>query len=434
MTRKIDNKKHLFLDKNKDISHIDHSLASVESHISRRDGKWTGVFKDYTLTSAFQPIFSLAHRRPVGHEALLRAFRPNGDSVSPLDVFVMAGTEAETTLLDRLCRAMHVRTYRTDGPDNSWLFLNVNPTVVMHGKSYGTFFENLLQHHNFPTHRVVVEILEDSIHDESQLSEAVGYYRDLGCLVAIDDFGSGHSNFERIWGLAPDIVKLDRSILIQAASKKKVRRVLPSLVSLLHEAGCLVVMEGIESEDEALISMDADVDFVQGYYFGRPVAALEGGAEKVCTLTRLCEKFKAASTHESNAHQARTSAHIAEFRTCVTALQSGVAFEAACTALIGLAGVVRCYLLDGDAVQMGRNLTSPSGAAKADPRFHPLEDVSGARWFRRPYFRRAIEQPGEVHMSRPYLSLTGTRMCVTLAIALERGGNRVVLCCDLAYE
>lgn len=181
----------------------------------------------------------------------------------------MASADADKMLLDRLCRALHLCTYQAVGPQNSWLFLNVKPAVVLHGRTYGIFFADLLERHRFPAHRVVVEILEDSILDEPQLAEAVGYYRGLGCLVAIDDFGCGHSNFERIWALSPDIVKLDRSILVQATAKSKVRCVLPGLVSLLHEAVSLVVMEAIVTEDEALIAMDADADFVQGCYFGR---------------------------------------------------------------------------------------------------------------------------------------------------------------------
>ncbi len=436
MNRNTDSKKQLPFDKRKEnLFDVSSCRESVETHLCMRDEKCVGTFMGLTMTSAFQPIFSLAHRRPVGHEALLRARSANGDSISPLDVFGMAGTEAETTLLDRLRRALHVRTYLDQRLDNSWLFLNVNPAVVMHGKDYGIFFSDLLERYGFPAHRVVVKILEDSTHDESKLSPAVGYYRDLGCLVAIDDFGSGYSNFERIWGLAPDIVKLDRSILTQAAPKKKVRRVLPSLVSLLHEAGCLVVMEGIESEDEALIAMDADVDFVQGYYFGRPAETLKIESVETCTLMRLCEQFKNASAEESKAQEARIAAHISEFRTCVAALQADVPFESACTEFVRRAGVARCYLLDPNARQIGRKLTSSAHTAKVDPRFLPLEDVSGAHWFRRPYFRRAIGQPGVVHMSRPYLSLTGMHICVTLAIAIEYGsGNRVVLCCDLDCE
>ncbi len=414
---------------------VSSSLESVEARMHTRDGQCVGTFMDLTLTSAFQPIFSLAHRRPVGYEALVRAVRASGDSVSPLDVFNMAGTEGESTMLDRLCRAIHVQNYGIHGPEKNWLFLNVNPAVVTHGKSYGAFFSDLLKSHNFPAHRVVVEILEGSTRDESKLSEAVGYYRDLGCLVAIDDFGSGRSNFERIWDLAPDIVKLDRSILIQAVAKRKARRVFPGLVSLLHEAGCLVVMEGIESENEALMAMDADVDLVQGYYFGRPAATLGSDAETACALPRLCEKFKDASAKESEAHQTRIAAYVSGFRECAGSVQLGAPLDVACAKFIGRTSVVRCYLLDENGLQIGPNLTPPHGAAKADPRFLPLEDASGARWFRRSYFRRAIGQPGKVHMSRPYLSITGIHMCITLAIAVDRStGDQVVLCCDLDSE
>jgi len=436
MSRQLDRKEERVLaGKGEEYANVsDLVLNSIDTHIQKHDGKTTAAFKGLQLTSAFQPIFSLAHRRAIGHEALLRACTFRGDAVSPLDVFGMVTVEAETTHLDRLCRALHVRTYQTMGIDNSWLFLNVNPVVVTHGRIHGAFFSDLLARYGFPAHRVVVEILEDSIHDESQLAEAVGYYRNLGCLVAIDDFGSGHSNFERIWRIAPDIVKLDRSIITQASSKTKVRRVLPSLVSLLHEAGCLVVMEGVESESEALIAVEADVDFVQGFYFGRPTTNLVGESESVCALTQLCDRFKHVSAEEWKAQHDRTAAYVAGFKRCADAMESGIAFEPACMDFVGRDGVARCYLLDAEGVQIGANLTSPSRAEKADPRFLPLEDVSGARWFRRSYFRRAIGEPGQVHKSRPYLSLTGTHMCVTLAVAMACGGARQVLCCDLNWD
>lgn len=72
-------------------------------------------------------------------------------------------------------------------------------------------FKYLLQRYQIPAARVVVETIEGAIADEGQLSESVQFYKNLGCLVAIDDFGAGHSNIERIWRLVPDIVKLDRS-------------------------------------------------------------------------------------------------------------------------------------------------------------------------------------------------------------------------------
>ena len=415
-------------------SHGDSALDAVEAAVRLRHAGATGSFKSLQLSSVFQPIYSVTHRRAVGYEALLRAHTAQGAPVSPLDVFASADSEAEVTHLDRLCRSLHLHNHAAIPAGSTWLFLNINPEVVVHGKRYGAFFAQLLQRHACPAHRIVVEILEDAIRNEALLAEAVDYYRDLGCLVAIDDFGSGHSNFARLWRLAPDIVKLDRSLILQSTVNRQTRRILPGLVSLIHEAGSLVVMEGVETEDEALIALDADVDLVQGYYFGRPAAPGETNPDSPCLLSNLCDRLKDTAVTQVEAQQAGTAMYVDIFRRCAGALQAGMPIEPACAALVAEPGVERCYLLDAEGAQIGANLVAASRAARADARFAPLESAVGARWFRRPYFRRALGQPGQVMLSRPYLSLTGVRMCVTLSVAIEAGGERHVLCCDLSWE
>jgi len=406
----------------------------MEPKLDEQDVRPVTEFNGLQLRSAYQPVYSIAHRRQVGHEALLRAFTVGGDPVSPPEVFAMAKNEAEITQLDRLCRTLHVRNYVASGPKRGWLFLNVNPTVVIHGKNYGAFFSRLLEQYALPPYRIVVEILEGAIHDEAELSEAVAYYRELGCLVAIDDFGSGHSNFERIWRLSPDIVKLDRSVIVQSTSNKKARRLLPGLVSLLHETGCLVLTEGVETEDEALNSMDADVDFVQGYYFGRPATNLDPQQANECRLTDLCGRFKHEAEKEATAWDRRTAPAMVSLLRSAKELEMGIPLGIACSGLFTEKQFERCYLLDAEGAQIGKNLVPSALAARADPRFAPLEDSSGARWFRRPHFRRAIARPGRVRISRPYLSLTGAHMCVTLSVAFHTQGETRVLCCDLNAE
>lgn len=410
------------------------SLQAVSHAISLRNGQAVGRFNDLWLSSVFQPVFSLAHRRPIGHEALMRANTAAGTPVSPLDVFSQTDSELDITRLDRLCRAVHVRNYQMTRPDNTWLFLNVNPEVVIHGKTYGAFFAQLLEQNDFPPHRVVVEILEQGIRDEASLAEAVDYYRQLGCLVAIDDFGSGHSNFERIWELTPDIVKLDRSVIVRAAASKSVRRILPNLVSLLHEAGCLVLMEGVETDTEALICMDADVDFAQGFYFGHPATDIGGKADAVDTITALAARFKHAALDEARVQHERSAPYLAAFEQAAQRLAQCVALETACAELVKMPGVERCYLMDADGLQCGTNFQSPQRASRSDPRFMPLEDISSASWVRRAYFRRAISLPGQIQVSRPYLSLSGINMCLTLSVALQCKGDTRVLCCDIDAE
>ena len=77
-------------------SEIDHRISPATA------GKVTGAFRDYTITSAFQPIFSLSHRNPVGYEALCRARSADDLVVPPLELFGQVHSEADNVLLDRL--------------------------------------------------------------------------------------------------------------------------------------------------------------------------------------------------------------------------------------------------------------------------------------------------------------------------------------------
>lgn len=410
------------------------ALDSIETYTSVSGGHIIGRFKSRQLTSAFQPIVSLAHETIVGCEGLLRASDGDNNPVSPLAVLGESKTISESVLLDRLCRNIHLRNYQTLSLDRGWLFLNINPRVVIEGKDYGTYFSDLLHRYQFPPHRIVVEILEGAIQDEALLSEAISYYKELGCLVAIDDFGAGHSNFERIWRQEPDIVKLDRSMIMRAASSPKVCRLLGNIVSLLHEIGCLVVAEGVETEQEAFISIDSGADFAQGYYFAKPASKLPPAQLYSEKFFQLQEKFQGLSSSEIGGQQKYFAPYRFGVQNCASAIAAGATLEGACFKLLTQDKVLHCYLLDENGRQIGTNISSPMQRLQADPRLAPLAYPSEANWSRRPYFRRAIAQPNQVQLTRPYLSLTDARMCVTLSIAMQLDNKTAVLCCDVAWD
>ena len=410
------------------------ALDLIEAATQSMDTEVIGHYKDLRLMSHFQPIFSLVHKRPVGYEGLLRARNQKGNNIPPLSLFNMVQNEEDTVFLDRLCRNLHLRNFMSMANDSNWIFINVNPQVTVGGKRYGPFFGDLLERYQIPPHRIVVEILESNIHDESLLAEAVDYYKNLGCLVAIDDFGAGHSNFDRIWRLSPQIVKLDRSMIAQAANNPGVRRVLPNLVSLLHESGSLVLMEGIETEQEALIAMDSGIDFVQGYYFGKPQNLLLGAEQETELLPDLCERFKHFTKQSTENYHQELQDYVTIFQQSARLIENGVTAEQACLEFLNQPKAERCYLLNQEGRQLGSNLTSPLRNTWNDPRFRPLADAKDAIWSRRPYFRRAISNPGEVQISRPYLSIAGANMCVTLSVMVNIGQGTQVLCCDLDWN
>ena len=115
----------------------------------------------------------------------------------------------------------------------------------------------------------------------------------------------------------------------------------------------------------------------------------------------------------------------------IAALKTGKPLEEACTQLSDEDSVERCYLLQTDGIQIGNTIASKKGLANRDLRYKPLEDAKSADWFRRHYLRRAVMHPNQVQITRPYLSITGGRMCVTLSIMFSGPNGQSVLCCDL---
>src|SRR5260221_4796863 len=109
----------------------------------------------------------------------------------------------------------------------------------------------MLQSNGFPTHRVAVELIETPFEDETRLVAAVEHYRKLGCLIVIDDFGAGYSNFDRIWRLRPDIVKIDREMTRRVTVEPLPRRMVTRSISVLHQADAAGCAAGIDNEDHA---------------------------------------------------------------------------------------------------------------------------------------------------------------------------------------
>ena len=409
----------------------DLSLKSVALNSFDHEDRVLGLFGPYILDSAFQPIFSLAHKRIVGYEALLRPKGKDGVSVNPAMLFQKPMEPWDVVLLDRLCRYIHTKNFMKIGDDINWLFLNIAPYVMIHGTEYGAFFRNMLNDVGFPPHRVVVELVEEPEADSKALEAAINYYRDSGCLLAVDDFGSGHSNFERVWAMRPHIVKLEQGMITRAGHQPRIRQMLPGIVSLLHQSGSLVLVEGIETEEQAFIAIESDVDFVQGYFFAKPTTDLE--AVSACThdFEALFGKFKKTSIQNHSTIETRYHDYRQLFYNTVNDFRNGKTLEEACAHLFSQESVIRCYMLEPSGIQIGPTAVSPHTVNKTDRRFAPLHDAKSADWFRRHYLRRAVLHPEQLQVTRPYMSITGESICITLSVMFESAEGSRVFCCDI---
>ncbi|OYV45722.1 MAG: hypothetical protein B7X10_05495, partial [Burkholderiales bacterium 21-58-4] len=137
---------------------------------------------------------------------------------------------------------------------------------------------------------------------------------------------------------------------------------------------------------------------------------------------------------EHDQYQKELSPYITAFERLIGVFTASGDMKMASAGFLDLSRAERCFVLDGEGRQLGSSFLSDKTLCMEDPRFLPLHDASDAVWLRRHYFRRAMGNPGEVQISRPYLSIASGNMCVTLSIALDFDDGRLVLCGDILWN
>lgn len=387
-------------------------------------------WEEYYLTSHFQPLYSLSHQKQVGFEALLRGEQDDGTLVPPVVLFAPKPSSDEGAL-DRASHAVHLDNARKSLPADSWLFLNILPATFI-AEGYADQLAKIVRAVGLEPERVILEILESHGGSVDDMSRAAALYREHGFLIAVDDFGAGQSNLDRLLRIRPDIVKLDGE-LIRATSHGTEQPILPKLVSLLHQAGMLVVVEGVETTEELILAVESNVDFAQGYLLGRPAAEI---APPESVHRRIDDAFDVIAQGRAHQHalfESEVEPYRAGLRAAADALQAGVVMDDAFAALSRFERCISCFILDDSGRQVGPEVPGPAHDSKGAS-LHPVANPRDARWDHRPYFRNAVLLPGVAVASNPYLSLASGRPCVAVTLAVQFAAGRSVIGVELDWS
>ena len=441
-----------------------YTLGFVQSMLTEQSGRASGWFKDMELKTVFQPAFSLPHKKAVGFEASLRGAADDGSVVAPEAMFGPSENYSETCLLDLLGTTVHVHNFAARQGASGLLFLNLHPEVFLDYQHSTQFLASLFDHYRIPTRRVVLDIPSYLLKIEL-LDAAIDAYRAIGCLISIDDLGLANADLDSVVRTNPDIVKIDHEVVASAIASESVRKTLLHAVSLLHEMGTLVLLEGVESEAEALLAIETDADFASGFYFGplfedvdefdepgrvfdglwrryaekaepNPVTAASDRApldEEVLHSSHV-KKLRSASPSDIHRYRDERRPFIAAIQQAGALMESGAGIEAACADFLKLDGAIRCFLLDGDGAQIGPELAGAFPPTPQAMNFSGLVESTDGNWSRRDFFRRAIHEPEVVQVTRRYRSLNGYPHCVTFSIAARVNNRPVVICGDVDWS
>ena len=255
-------------------------LMSERSLNARCANEIVACLKEDRFKLAYQPIVDATSGKTIMHEALLRMADGQGNMIGAGHLIPIAEKLGLIRLIDRTVAQLTVATLLTY-PD-ARLSFNVSGTTATDPRWFSQLTE-ILETHREVTPRLTIEITETvALSDLQETARFTKTLRDLGCAVAIDDFGAGYTSFRNLKALNVDILKLDGTFCQRLAQNNDNQYFVRSLIDLANKFDLTTIAEWVETQEDAQCLRDWGADLLQGHLFGRasvdiPWIAAEAG-------------------------------------------------------------------------------------------------------------------------------------------------------------
>ncbi len=232
------------------------------------------------LDLAYQPVVDAASGAVRFYECLLRLRQAGGALISAERFIPVVERLGLVRTIDRRVLELVVDDLASH-PQVS-LAINISG-MTANDRSWLRALKGHLRGRPDLARRMIIEVTETvALHDIEESARFLSAVRDLGCRVAIDDFGAGYTTFRHLKALPVDIVKIDGSFVQGIATNPQNQLFIRNLLGLAESFSLETVAEKIETREDAAFLRDEGVGLLQGYYFGKPqiVPAWKGGQDK----------------------------------------------------------------------------------------------------------------------------------------------------------
>ena len=228
--------------------------------------------KEDQFKLGFQPIVSAATREVVMHEALLRMTDADGQLIAAGHLIPVAEKLGLVRLIDRAVAQMTISSLHNY--PQAQLSMNVSGSTATDPRWFNQLTEIIAANQSVAD-RLTVEITETiALGDLKETFSFVEALRNIGCSVAIDDFGAGFTSFRNLRDLPVNIVKLDGSFCRDLRNNAANQYLVRTLVDLTHKFDLKAIAEWVETPEDAEILKDCNIDLMQGKLFGEAVMTL----------------------------------------------------------------------------------------------------------------------------------------------------------------
>ncbi len=244
---------------------------NIEREAQRRENvratdEIVAALNERRIFLAYEPVTKTSDRQPAFYECLMRIRRADGSLLGASDVVPVAERLGLVRLLDH--RVLELVVDELAAAPSLQTSVNVSPGSTT-DPDWWTELGSLLHAHPGAAERLIIEITESAaIHDIDETRGFVARVKDLGCRIAIDDFGAGYTSFRNLRKLGVDIVKIDGAFVQNIMRSEDDRAFVRTLIDLGKRLKLATVAEWVQDENAAKMLEAWGCDYLQGALVG----------------------------------------------------------------------------------------------------------------------------------------------------------------------
>ncbi|WKY44946.1 EAL domain-containing protein [Eubacteriaceae bacterium ES2] len=226
----------------------------------------------------YQPIVSVDNKQSASFEALLRWQVPDRGLISPAEFIPMAEEigligDLGEWVLRQACRK--IKSVKAELAIDIRIGVNVS-TIQMKRVDFSERVRRLIEEEQVNPCQLTLEITESVfIGHIEQAVRIIQELKELGLMISLDDFGTGYSSLSYLMQLPIDVLKIDRSFIKSLEKEEKNKRIVGSIIEMVHNLDIHVVAEGVEEVPQFEFLKEKNCDWIQGYLFSRPLTEEE---------------------------------------------------------------------------------------------------------------------------------------------------------------
>jgi len=222
---------------------------------------------EYKILSYFQPIINNKTQKVEKYESLVRLIDDDSNVISP---FEFLDASKRGSYYNKITQRVLENSFEILKSIRTELSINLS-TLDIERKEMRELIYSLLENNKKDRNRLVFELLEDErVKDFTSVKLFIKKVKSMGVSIAIDDFGAGYSNFERLLEFEPDLLKIDGTLIKNIITDEYSQNVVETIVAFAKRQNIKTIAEYVENKEIFDYLNNLGVDYSQGYYFGKP--------------------------------------------------------------------------------------------------------------------------------------------------------------------